>query len=405
MPENPDQTTRPLFFLHIRKTAGCSVRNWLHNHFPARACLFECHQTANREVDPSNYQFVTGHVGFDYIDRFRARPICFVVLRDPLERALSAYHFFRCHDERYLQWLRETHPREEAEERARLTRRANELSLVEFLEREPELARLWLGNVQSRCLSGRADRLLVAEDEALVDAARNLALCEVVGITERLGASLERLARFMGWGDEAGLIPHDNCSTGRPRAGEIPSRARDILTDMNRADLELYRLATERFDSVKVQSCVGPRLLPSATDFTFDQPIPGAGWHPRERDAGGWFSWFGKEAWLDLAHDGGGDSLLELHVAHVLCPDHLSGLEVNVNGVRVAFRVRSTGAARVIEAAVPAAIVAANPDRARISLTFQKATRPCDLTPGNSDTRLLGVALKRVRLRPSCRAA
>jgi hypothetical protein len=399
------EPTRPLLFLHIRKTAGCSVRNWLKNKFRAAACLEHCHTLAHEHTDPSTYQFVAGHVGFSYLARFRTRPICFVVLRQPLERALSAYCFYRRNDARYLQWLRETVAPEEAEERARLTRRLNELPLADFLDREPELAQRWLGNVQSRCLLSRANPGPIVDGEMLEEATRNLKSCELVGLTEELPRALARVASYMGWEDDGSTIPHDNPTANRLSLEAIPPRVRDRLTELNRVDAELYRVAERLIQSPRPAPRVSPPELPGCSEFTFDQPILGGGWHPRERDERGWFCWLGQRAWLDLRHEGEGDRVLEVHVAHILRPPLLDGLQVAVNGRRLPTRIRCHDRMSIIEAAVPSSLVNADRDRLRVSFTLAETIRPCDLVPGNPDTRALGVALSRVRLVPGKRAA
>jgi hypothetical protein len=401
MPSAPPDHARPLLFLHIRKAAGTSVRNWLLNRFPVAACLLDCHFVANRHVNPSAYQFVTGHIDFDYLEQFRERPICFVVLRHPVERALSAYYFFQRNDDRFLRWLEETIPSEQAEERIRFTRRANELSLLEFLERESALARTWLGNVQTRCLLSRPCDAARSDHELLDEAARNLESCEVVGLTERLGTSLARLASVMGWEADCDSIPHDNPTRDRPKLDEIHPRARDILTDWNQLDSQLYRVAERLFDSWTPQPPLRPARLPGCTDFTFDQPIHGGGWYTREKTDRGWFCWLGREAWLDLKPEGSGERILEAHVAHVLRPALLDGLEVRVNGRRLVTHSRGDGASRVIAAVVPASLVDADPYRVRVTFTMRETVRPCDLVPGNPDTRALGVAFDRIRLTPA----
>jgi hypothetical protein len=399
----PSEPTLSLLFFHIRKTAGCSVRNWLVNHFPVSATLLDCHHTANQRLDPSAYQFVTGHVGFDYVQRFRTRPTCFVVLRNPVERALSAYYFFQRHDAAFLRWLEETLPPQVAQERVRFTRRANELSLAEFLDQEPALARAWLGDVQTRCLLSRPDGGARSESELLAEATANLESCEVVGLTEHLGESLSRLARHMGWEDRTS-IPHDNPTRGRPKLDDIPPRARDILAGWNQLDLQLYRAAERLFQSWRPHPRPEPGPLPACTEFTFDQPIHGGGWYAREKGDRGYFCWTGPEAWLDLKPESG-DCVLEARVAHVLRPAVLDGVEVRVNGQLVAVSRRQDGRSPVLAAVVPAALVAADPHRVRIAFTLRETVRVRDLVPDSPDPRVLGVAFDRVRLIPANRAA
>lgn len=402
-PESP-LAPRPFLFLHIRKTAGCSVRSWLLNRFPAAATLLDCHHIRNQSVDPSSYQFIAGHVAHDYLARFRSRPFCFVVLRQPIDRALSAYYFFRRNEPSFLKWLQETIPARQAEERMRFTRRANELSLLEFLEAEPYLVREWLGNVQTRALLNQPASAYRTDREQLDEALENLAACEMIGLTEQLGQSLGRLALELGWEAAVGPVPHENVTAGRPRFDEVPVRAREILAEQNQLDLSLYAAARDRFDQWRPPVGVIPALLPAGSNFTFDQPLHGNGWYVREQSDRGWFCWMGRGAWLDLGLEAGGDRRLELHVAHVLGTRRLDGLQVRVNEQPVAIRVRGEGAGAVVEATVPAPLLADTP-RVRLALTVREATRPCDLVPGNPDTRLLGVAFDRIRLVPISRAA
>ena len=281
----------------------------------------------------------------------------------------------------------------------------NELSLDEFLEREPELSRTWLGNVQSRCLSSGSSRASISDREILDEASRNLEACEVVGLTEDLPASLARLAGFMGWDDDCGLIPRDNPTRGRFTLGEIPSHTRDMLTELNRVDLELYRVAERLIASRRPQSHAPILSLPGCNDFTFDLPLHGGGWHTREKDDRGWFCWLGQRAWIDLKPEGSGERVLEVHIAHVLQPRLLAGLQIEVNGRRLLTRVRGVGKSRLLEAVVPTSVIEADANRVRVAFALRETVRPCDLVPANPDTRALGVALSRIRLMPAKRAA
>lgn len=408
---------RPLLFVHIRKTAGLSFRHLLASRFAAAACLFDAHAVDRQSVDPDAYAFVHGHVDVRYVERFRRRPVVFTVLRHPIDRALSAYYFFRDNGPRQLEQLRRDLPRELFASRVWFNRRARELSLLEFLEREPALVRAHLGDVQTRHLAGRGDG---AELDAgsLADARRHLASCNVVGLTERPDDTLALLSHEFGWG-ALGPLPHDNPTRGRPSIAEVDPRALDLLARANRRDAELYAhardLLAERLGRVEPEAlapasaagCHPTSRLPDVTDFTFDQPIHGYGWHPRERHAGTWICWTGaaSEAWIDLRVPGRGRHTLHCRVSHVLRPSVLDGLRVSVNGYPLAIRMRAAEATVGVEAPVPPEALPDGDGRARIRFSVTETHRPCDLDPRADDRRQLGIALSRIRVQPAGAAA
>ncbi|MGT2436985.1 hypothetical protein ACU4GH_15200 [Bradyrhizobium betae] len=84
---------------------------------------------------PGESLFATGHVGFDYAARFESDPVIFTVLREPMARCLSAYHFFQSHSEAYLRSLATELSAEEYQGRLRFQERARELGPARFLPR------------------------------------------------------------------------------------------------------------------------------------------------------------------------------------------------------------------------------------------------------------------------------
>ena len=272
------EATRPLFFLHIRKTAGLSVRHWLVNRFPVHATLLDCHHVASQQLDPSAYQFVTGHVGFDYVARFRTRPVCFAVLRDPVERALSAYYFFQRNSTEFLRWLEETLPPELAQQRVRLRggRRILPRGVPRSRVRSANVARqrpdAMPAQPATRIATGAGVARGGLREPGIVRGRRPHRT------PERFPG---RLARHLGWEDDGSSIPHDNPTRGRPKLDEIPARARELLAEWNQLDLQLYRVASRLFQAWRPDPRLLSRPLPACPDFTFDQPIHGGGWHAR----------------------------------------------------------------------------------------------------------------------------
>ena len=97
------------------------------------------------------------------------------MLREPVDRALSSYHFFRQHGVEALRRMGA----------GRAAERAAELPLAEFLRAEPDAARHHLGNLQTAMFSFPPMEQAypdVSPDAADLEAARcNLAECAVVG--------------------------------------------------------------------------------------------------------------------------------------------------------------------------------------------------------------------------------
>jgi hypothetical protein len=148
----------------------------------------------------------------------------------------------------------------------------------------------------------------------------------------------------------------------------------------------------------------GSGELPSAADFTFDQPFSGSGWHIRERQADGWYCWMDREATLHLSLEGGGDHTLHCHVAHVASAEAWQGLEVCVNDQPVELSARVACPPTSVVARVPAELLAVVPGRVRLGFRVPQTVCPWERDPANPDRRRLGVALSRVQLLP-CAAA
>ena len=88
---------RSLFFLHIPKTAGTSLRELLSCRFAPADILAlsgatRARQRAQQLADVAQYRFVHGHVPYALVDRFPRRPFVVTLLRDPLDRAVSAFY-------------------------------------------------------------------------------------------------------------------------------------------------------------------------------------------------------------------------------------------------------------------------------------------------------------------------
>ena len=403
--------TGPLLFLHIRKTAGTSLVELLSNRYPADAWLFQAHAAINADKDPNRFGMVHGHVDPGYVKRFHRRPLVFTVLRDPLERTVSAYSFFRENSASYFERPERTFAAGDETSRQRFSEQAQKMCLLEFLRQEPLLARQHLGDIQTRQLLCPEERVSLANNPAgmLEAAKRNLTSCDVVGLVERMDDTLFLLSHRMGW-EGLGPIGYKNVNERRIPTWDVDAKAREILLEWNQLDCQLYAYACGLFEQrlrAAEEGGIGAAnasILPAAAYFTFDQPIHGYGWHLRERTAGRWHAWTGAaachDAWIDLRVESGGAHALRCSIVHVLDQRLLDGLRIFVNGHAVDIECNRDGAHVVVEAIVPGSIMNVRPQMPRIQFSVAELLRPVDLDVRSGDERTLGVALGSISMQP-----
>ena len=99
---------RVIVFLHVPKTAGTSLRDFMFEAIRPGLLAPERHRfpdemTADEIVGLSNYRAFAGH--FDVIDlgKFPGPQAVFTVLRDPADMLVSLYDFWRAHDPAFIE--------------------------------------------------------------------------------------------------------------------------------------------------------------------------------------------------------------------------------------------------------------------------------------------------------------
>ena len=389
---------KPFLFIHVRKTAGVSLRGLLANLFPADQVLFQAHSVSG-PPSPGNAIFATGHVGFDYAERFAAQPTVFTMVREPIARCLSAYHFFRNNDESFFRVLKNEITETEYQSRRRFTERARRMDMLRFLVEEEALARVWLANYQTRQLAGGAQANLADDDPRLLEIVLAYLLkSDLVGVFERLDDTLRLLAPMMGWG-RLGPLQHLN-STSQPH--NVDPKCIEIIRAWNALDSQLYREASRLFESklaaLSHKSANEPApdtvCLADAREFTPDMPLRGYGWHEREFHDGKWLCWnSAAAATLDLAITKSKPRRFRCLLSHVISRDAIDKLQISVNSARLALQMRKAANGYLLQGAVPDNAMSENPSVARITFDCPVMRRPCDINPNSNDSRSLSVAI------------
>ncbi len=396
----------PLFFMHIPKNAGTSLIYLLANRFPAEACLFYADRPVSQAQDPNQFQFISGHVALQYLERFRRRPNVVTFLRHPLDRAMSRYYFTQSFTPEQLQ---ETYRQTGQGGSATALRIAEQrLDLSDFLRREPELSRAFFSNAQTCYLAGVPNMGDVRE--YVSQACENLTRCEVIGLAERFEDSVDLLCHRLGW-EPFTEIRRRNATPQRLKMNDLDDATQATLTEYLAPDLALYEFGKKLFEErlqAAANSDQSPRkrspksALPNATDYTLDRPIIGAGWHPRENNGSTWSCWTGPgtDSWLEFQPVKLRNRKLRCELFHAVDPQVLQSVQVRINDQPIALEHHLTEEGQVVlEGNVPAEAMKANRDRLRISFCVNNRWRPCDLDPTSSDDRWLGINVSRLSLK------
>jgi hypothetical protein len=370
---------RSLFFLHIPKTAGTST-----------------------------------------VNLFSKRPFIFTVLREPIDRAISAFQFMK---------QQSAHMEQKAaaglisKARARDYAKARDLSLSEFVRNEPLAAARHLGNIQVELLTcpdlekrhRYDDNYEIAVSAADLDLAmERLSTFDAVGIMERLPESIELLTYALrtrpfdqlAWSNKAQIRPlveeWDEDTLEALRAltfydGKLYNFAKEMFEQRRRLMLrELLALQADQADAVAKPSS---RRLPSS--FTSGTPVPGEGWYAPEHDGTRWFNWTGptSDSWIELGTPAGTEFVLHMCILHALKADSLFDLGLLVNGVPLKTNVCQDSIGHTISAKVDAHLLRDAGRGNRIAIHVPHPVRPCDVDLKNHDSRTLGLAVHRIELK------
>ena len=229
-----------LYFLHIPKTGGTTLRAWLETHFPAGEVLRpESPERLFRRGAPvcAGWRFASGHYGMMFPALVGDPCRVVTMLREPLARSVSHYRDIRS---------RPKHP---------LFGLACGMSFEQFVlsdEGDTELR-----NLQCRFLAlddaerdfwahathAAGDvsglRRKYADPELLVRATRALERIDVVGVCERFGESVAAIAGRYGWAVPPPL-PQLNRASEPFDTAQLTERAKDRVRELTALDLVLY---------------------------------------------------------------------------------------------------------------------------------------------------------------------
>lgn len=228
-----------LIFVHIPKTAGSTLNFLLDAHYTAENS-YATSQTwlhpdgsldgfdALTEAERAQIELLNGHMGFG-LHRRLPQPARYVtVLRDPVARVLSHYHF-ECtvpgplHDVLH----------------------SGEMDLLGYLDYQQAAG---LDNLQTRMIAGNWHKKGYGPcTPAMLETAKQNLRDHFLaaGLTARFDQFYWLLKRKLGW--PTTFYVRHNRSSGRPRQQDLPDETVRLIAENNRFDVELVHFAARRF--------------------------------------------------------------------------------------------------------------------------------------------------------------
>jgi hypothetical protein len=229
----------PLIFVHLPKAGGTTLQDEVVSHyrgargfrFTGDADRLEAFKALSQE-ERDSFDLLQGHMHFG-LHALLTRPATYItMLRDPVDRVVSHYHFVLANPDHYL--YPQIAGRGISLHDYAVTRASHELDNDQVR---------WL------CAADHFDVEVGRVSRAMVDEAKwNLAnVFEVVGLVERFDDSLRCLRAAFGW-QGTGRPERKNVNSHRPRLEEVPADALDAIRRVNRYDVELYEFAVGLFE-------------------------------------------------------------------------------------------------------------------------------------------------------------
>jgi hypothetical protein len=226
-------------FNHIPKTAGTTLIDVIRNLLGSDRVSphIDINEDRPYEISPEQFEryfVIAGHFGVKW-HAYMGHRRSLTVLREPIDRVLSTYYFWR-----------NNAPRRPDVSYLNL---AQTLSLDEFVRCGDRLVLQGISNAQTWQLADdlREKYRSVSESDALGLAKTNLLhLFDFVGLYEKLEESIARLCVHLRLPSVDRISPPKvNQTVDRKYASELAAFTIDQILDLNRMDVELYRFAQE----------------------------------------------------------------------------------------------------------------------------------------------------------------
>lgn len=235
-------TPSTLIFLHVPKTAGSTLNGVLDRRFRARETFIYHPRSPTRSLealarlsdgDKRSIKLLRGHLFFGIHESLPQPATYITILRDPIDRVVSFYHYVLRTPAHYLN------------ERIR-----SEPDGIRALLKGGDAGEL--NNMQTRFISGvdkpAEDWTDPATSRPILSMAKdNLQRSfSLAGLSERFDETLALLQTDLEW--KRVFYSRRNVTRDRPPVGGLEPSDLEFIGERNRLDIELYDFARLRFE-------------------------------------------------------------------------------------------------------------------------------------------------------------
>jgi hypothetical protein len=231
-----------VIFIHLQKTAGTTAVRYLQRFFaPGRFMSHgDCLEIPRSKLH--DYDFISGHFGFDYVEDILAGNYSFTFLREPVGRVVSQYSFLN------------QFPASERTERFPLFAIGRRLTLEEFVSSTNEEVTTVVENMQAWQLAlsysseSRHRYRSVSDDELFARAKTNLDQLTYVGFQETFDQDFAAILKDLGlryprkWG-------RLNRTPKPVPVDSLDPATRAVIESRVAVDLRLYEYARKTYGS------------------------------------------------------------------------------------------------------------------------------------------------------------
>jgi len=406
-PHGPLAEDEQLYFLHIPKTAGTSLRTFLESHFDLdKVCpslvlpdLLPCSPSQLKQ-----YRLFCGHHGLFVNTLLHCEPVTLTVLRDPVARTISHYrHLLETKED----WLHERVKNKTLEEFV-----CGEWGPVELLNLQTRY--LVLDDIQedyfghSHLRTNNTDGLIRKySDPSWVEKAKHkLDNMAAVGIQERFNDFLKLLSFTFGWSPTQTFLAYNKTKASFDKSSITP-KAKARIKELTKIDQEVYNYATELFEkqfsqmeslpveeSYRRSMALRPRL--SSVHYGFDKAINGENWLTIERSNGQFARWTGPGTitTLDLPLETDKPLVLRFFVGAQTI-DVIESVRVFANNIELTLKWWQmqdlANGQRTFEAVLSRDILKKNEAYCRLRFEVCRTVNPSKEWPGREDGRDLAL--------------